>query len=106
MVEQAVGERVRQYWPNRSLIEAGVLIATGTDWPGIPNPEVSWDARTDHAAESREYIRRRTMARAGDRVAVALCDSGLHAEFRALWAWRPSLALLRPRSHMLTETRM
>jgi predicted amidohydrolase YtcJ len=39
MVEQAVGERVRQYWPNRSLIEAGVLIATGTDWPGIPNPD-------------------------------------------------------------------
>jgi predicted amidohydrolase YtcJ len=38
-IEQAVGERVRQYWPNRSLIEAGALIATGTDWPVIPNPD-------------------------------------------------------------------
>jgi hypothetical protein len=38
-IEQAVGERVRQYWPNRSLHEIGVLIATGTDWPVIPNPD-------------------------------------------------------------------
>lgn len=38
-IEQAVGERVRQYWPNRNLLEAGVLIATGTDWPVIPNPD-------------------------------------------------------------------
>ncbi|MGO9602338.1 MAG: amidohydrolase [Candidatus Binataceae bacterium] len=38
-IEQAVGDRVRQYWPNRDLLEAGVLIATGTDWPVIPNPD-------------------------------------------------------------------
>jgi hypothetical protein len=38
-IEQAVGKRVRQYWPNRDLLEAGVLIATGTDWPVIPNPD-------------------------------------------------------------------
>ncbi len=38
-IEQAVGERVRQYWPNRNLLEAGALIATGTDWPVIPNPD-------------------------------------------------------------------
>jgi predicted amidohydrolase YtcJ len=38
-IEQAVGERVREYWPNRNLLEAGVLIATGTDWPVIPNPD-------------------------------------------------------------------
>jgi hypothetical protein len=38
-IEQAVGERVRQYWPNRSLIEAGALIAAGTDWLVIPNPD-------------------------------------------------------------------
>jgi predicted amidohydrolase YtcJ len=38
-IEQAVGERVRQYWPNRDLLNAGVLIATGTDWPVIPNPD-------------------------------------------------------------------
>jgi predicted amidohydrolase YtcJ len=38
-IEQTVGDRVRQYWPNRSLLEAGVLIATGTDWPVIPNPD-------------------------------------------------------------------
>ena len=38
-IEQAVGNRVRQYWPNRNLLEAGVLIATGTDWPVIPNPD-------------------------------------------------------------------
>ncbi|MGH7838055.1 MAG: amidohydrolase, partial [Candidatus Binataceae bacterium] len=38
-IEQAVGERVRQYWPNRNLLEAGVLIATGTDWPVISNPD-------------------------------------------------------------------
>ncbi len=38
-IEQAVGERVREYWPNRNLLEAGALIATGTDWPVIPNPD-------------------------------------------------------------------
>jgi predicted amidohydrolase YtcJ len=38
-IEQAVGDRVRQYWPNRNLLEAGALIATGTDWPVIPNPD-------------------------------------------------------------------
>ena len=38
-IEQAVGERVREYWPNRRLLEAGALIATGTDWPVIPNPD-------------------------------------------------------------------
>ncbi|MEA2681131.1 MAG: hypothetical protein QOK03_2853 [Candidatus Binataceae bacterium] len=38
-IEQAVGDRVRQYWPNRNLTEAGALIATGTDWPVIPNPD-------------------------------------------------------------------
>ncbi len=38
-IEQAVGERVREYWPNRNLREAGALIATGTDWPVIPNPD-------------------------------------------------------------------
>ncbi|MGC1342739.1 MAG: amidohydrolase [Candidatus Binataceae bacterium] len=38
-IEQAVGDRVREYWPNRNLLEAGVLIATGTDWPVIPNPD-------------------------------------------------------------------
>ena len=38
-IEQAVGERVREYWPNRNLREAGVLLATGTDWPVIPNPD-------------------------------------------------------------------
>ena len=38
-IEQAVGERVREYWPNRDLLGAGILIATGTDWPVIPNPD-------------------------------------------------------------------
>jgi hypothetical protein len=38
-IEQAVGERVREYWPNRNLLESGALIATGTDWPVIPNPD-------------------------------------------------------------------
>jgi predicted amidohydrolase YtcJ len=38
-IEQAVGDRVRQYWPNRNLTEVGALIATGTDWPVIPNPD-------------------------------------------------------------------
>ncbi len=38
-IEQAVGDRVREYWPNRNLLEAGALIATGTDWPVIPNPD-------------------------------------------------------------------
>jgi predicted amidohydrolase YtcJ len=38
-IEQAVGERVHHYWPNRHLREQGVLIATGTDWPVIPNPD-------------------------------------------------------------------
>jgi len=38
-IEQAIGDRVRQYWPNRNLLQAGVLIATGSDWPVIPNPD-------------------------------------------------------------------
>ena len=34
-----MGDRVRHYWPNRDLLRAGVLIATGSDWPVIPNPD-------------------------------------------------------------------
>ncbi|HET7867230.1 MAG TPA: amidohydrolase [Burkholderiaceae bacterium] len=32
-------ERVDRLWPNRHLLEAGALIATGSDWPVVPNPD-------------------------------------------------------------------
>jgi hypothetical protein len=31
--------RVDRFWPNRDLLEAGALIATGSDWPVVPNPD-------------------------------------------------------------------
>ena len=52
-IEQAVGERVREYWPNRDLLERARLIATGTDWPVIPNPDPWSGTRgSDYAAQS------------------------------------------------------
>lgn len=35
-------ERALQFWPNRDLHEAGALLAAGSDWPVIPNPN-PWD---------------------------------------------------------------
>ena len=32
-------ERVERFWPNRDLLEAGALIAGGSDWPVVPNPD-------------------------------------------------------------------
>jgi predicted amidohydrolase YtcJ len=31
--------RAERYWPNRDLHQAGVLLAAGSDWPVIPNPD-------------------------------------------------------------------
>lgn len=31
--------RARQYWPNRDLHEAGALLAAGSDWPVMPQPD-------------------------------------------------------------------
>ena len=32
-------ERALRFWPNKDLKEAGALIAGGSDWPVIPNPD-------------------------------------------------------------------
>jgi predicted amidohydrolase YtcJ len=31
--------RAREYWPNRALHEAGALLAAGSDWPVMPQPD-------------------------------------------------------------------
>ena len=31
--------RVDRFWPNRDLLEAGALIAAGSDWPVVPDPD-------------------------------------------------------------------
>ncbi|MDX2204439.1 MAG: amidohydrolase [Hyphomicrobiaceae bacterium] len=35
-----IGDRADRYWPNRDLLEAGALLAAGSDWPvvGLPDP--------------------------------------------------------------------
>lgn len=35
-------ERATRFWPNKDLKEAGALLAGGSDWPVIPNPD-PWD---------------------------------------------------------------
>ncbi len=35
-------ERAMRFWPNRSLKAAGALMAGGSDWPVMPNPD-PWD---------------------------------------------------------------
>lgn len=32
-------ERANRYWPNRDLLNAGVLMAAGSDWPVVSNPD-------------------------------------------------------------------
>jgi predicted amidohydrolase YtcJ len=32
-------ERAQRFWPNRDLKDAGALMAGGSDWPVIPNPD-------------------------------------------------------------------
>ncbi len=32
-------ERAQRFWPNRDLKAAGVLMAGGSDWPVVPNPD-------------------------------------------------------------------
>ncbi|MCR6633722.1 amidohydrolase [Devosia sp.] len=32
-------ERAEKFWPNADLIKAGALLAGGSDWPVIPNPD-------------------------------------------------------------------
>ncbi len=39
-IRQSVpAQRVERFWPNRDLLEAGALIATGSDWPVVPDPD-------------------------------------------------------------------
>jgi len=41
--KQVMGvERATRFWPNRDLRAAGALLAGGSDWPVIPNPD-PWD---------------------------------------------------------------
>jgi len=38
--KQTMGvERATRFWPNRGLLAAGTLMAGGSDWPVIPNPD-------------------------------------------------------------------
>jgi hypothetical protein len=39
----AVGERGGQYWPTRSLLASGALVAGGTDWPAAVADENPWE---------------------------------------------------------------
>jgi predicted amidohydrolase YtcJ len=32
-------ERATRFWPNKDLLAAGTLMAGGSDWPVIPNPD-------------------------------------------------------------------
>jgi predicted amidohydrolase YtcJ len=32
-------ERASRYWPNRDLLESGALLAAGSDWPVMPQPD-------------------------------------------------------------------
>jgi len=41
-VKAAVGERGEHYWPTRSLLDAGALIAAGSDWPAAVPDENPW----------------------------------------------------------------
>ena len=39
-IKAAVPEgRANRYWPNRDLLEAGALMAAGSDWPVVSNPD-------------------------------------------------------------------
>ncbi|RUU58255.1 amidohydrolase, partial [Mesorhizobium sp. M2C.T.Ca.TU.009.01.2.1] len=41
--KQTMGEaRALRFWPNRDLLAAGALLAVGSDWPVMPNPD-PWD---------------------------------------------------------------
>lgn len=35
-------ERAMHFWPNRDLHEAGALMAAGSDWPVVPEPDPWW----------------------------------------------------------------
>jgi len=38
--KQTMGEeRAQRFWPNRDLLESGALLAGGSDWPVMPNPD-------------------------------------------------------------------
>ena len=38
--KQAMGvERALRFWPNKQLLAAGALLAGGSDWPVMPNPD-------------------------------------------------------------------
>ena len=32
-------ERALRFWPNKQLLAAGALLAGGSDWPVMPNPD-------------------------------------------------------------------
>lgn len=41
-VQAAVGERAAHYWPTRTLLDNGALIAAGSDWPAAVPDENPW----------------------------------------------------------------
>jgi hypothetical protein len=41
-VIDAVGDRGRQYWPMRSLLESGARLAAGSDWPSVVESMDPW----------------------------------------------------------------
>jgi predicted amidohydrolase YtcJ len=38
----AVGERGKHYWPTRALLDAGAIVATGSDWPAAVPDQNPW----------------------------------------------------------------
>lgn len=41
-MESALGERGRRYWPTRSLLDSGAMLAAGSDWPAAVPDQNPW----------------------------------------------------------------
>ena len=41
-IEHAIGPSAKHYWPTRSLLDAGAVIASGSDWPAAVPDENPW----------------------------------------------------------------
>ena len=57
-VHKALGERGRQYWPNRDLIDAGAPLLMGSDWPSVApdlNPWLGLEALVTRQDPQQSY---------------------------------------------------
>jgi predicted amidohydrolase YtcJ len=43
-IESVVGERARQAWPTRDLLDSGVTVVAGSDWPSVVPDLTPWNA--------------------------------------------------------------